>query len=241
MKFWQAIFARQSAPRCRRTIAPLDFRRCARILFTQAILQPSGLFVLPLAFPVLPFPWAYAFYQNVTSLDDGDEGGDAMIKKSWRQATLWPRQNHIILAIMLAFAFCVFFNWATVCLTLPQLGKMLFGIESGFTKSPFAMLNTTFFAAMCGLTYLCVDPILKTVFALRCFYGESLQSGEDLKAELKTFLNTAVKTSGAILFCLRFYFRSSHFGRSNQLFCRAGYRPRYISDRPRPRHKPDHS
>ena len=36
-----------------------------------------------------------------------------------------------------------------------------------------------------GLTYLCMDPIVKTVYALRCFYGESITSGEDLKAELK--------------------------------------------------------
>ena len=38
---------------------------------------------------------------------------------------------------------------------------------------------------MFSLTYLCVDPILKAAYALRCFYGRSLQSGEDLKAELK--------------------------------------------------------
>jgi hypothetical protein len=38
---------------------------------------------------------------------------------------------------------------------------------------------------MAGLTYLSVDPILKTIYTLRCFYGESLRSGEDLKAALK--------------------------------------------------------
>ena len=64
---------------------------------------------------------------------------------------------------------------------------MLFGIQSAFTQSPFSLLNTTFFAAMFGLTYLCVDPVLKAIYALRSFYGESLKSGEDLKAELKPF------------------------------------------------------
>ena len=39
---------------------------------------------------------------------------------------------------------------------------------------------------MFGLTYLCVDPILKTIYALRCFYGESLQSGEDLEGGVET-------------------------------------------------------
>jgi hypothetical protein len=201
MKFWQAVFARRvRAQAARENFLPPGFRRCARIFFTQAIIQPSGLFVLPLALlPVLPFPWAYVFYQNISALDDdGEAGTAALIKKSWRQAKLWPMQNHAGLTVMFAFAFCVFLNWATVGLTLPQLCKMLFGVESDFTKSPFTMLNTTFFAAMFGLTYLCVDPILKTIYALRCFYGDSLESGEDLKAELKPFINASVKTAAAI-------------------------------------------
>jgi len=208
MKFCQAVFARRvRAQAARETLLPAGFRRGARMFFMQAIIQPSGLFVLPLALvPVLPFAWVYTFYQNATVLDDGgDAGTAALMKKSWRQAKLWPRQNNIILAISLAFAFCVFLNWASVCLMLPELGKMLFGVESNFTKNPYAMLNTTFFAAMFGLTYLCVDPILKTIYALRCFYGESLQSGEDLKAELKPFIRPAIKTAVATFLFLAIF------------------------------------
>jgi hypothetical protein len=29
-----------------------------------------------------------------------------------------------------------------------------------------------------------VDPLFKTVFALRCFYAQSVRTGDDLKAEL---------------------------------------------------------
>ena len=202
MKFCQAIFARRIRAQVGGEIfLPPGFRRCARIFFMQAIVQPSGLFVLPLAaLALLPFPWAYALYQNAAALDDGSGAGTTgLIKKSWQQAKLWPGQNHIVLAVGSAFAFCIFLNWTTVCLTLPQLVKMLFGVESDFTKSPLAFLNTTFFAAMLGLTYLCADPILKTVYALRCFYGDSLQSGEDLKAELKPFINAATKTTAALM------------------------------------------
>ena len=190
MKFWQTIFAR----RIRAQVAgvelpPLDFRRGARILLVQTILQPTGLFVLPLSLvPLLPFAWVYAFYQNVTVLAEGDEKNtSSLLKKSWAQACLWPRQNHIALGILAIFGGCVFLNWMVAGLMVPQLIKMLFGVESVFTQSPLAMLNTTFFAGMCGLTYLCMDPILKTLYALRCFYGESLESGEDLKSELKPF------------------------------------------------------
>src|SRR5437773_11130342 len=64
---------------------------------------------------------------------------------------------------------------------------MLLGIKTAFTRSPLAwdLLNTTFVATIGALTYLCLDPLVKTVYLLRCFYGESLHTGEDLRAELK--------------------------------------------------------
>ena len=200
MKFWQVIFARRiRAQAAGEVFVPPDLRRSARIFVTQAIIQPFGLFLLPIAvIPVLTFPWTYSLYQGVTILDDGEAGAFKLLKKASRQAALWPRQNLILIAILFAFAFCVLLNWMTACLALPELFKMLLGADLEFLKSPLAMLNTTFFAAMLGLTYLCVDPISKTAQALRCFYGESLQSGEDLKAELKPFVSPALKTVAAI-------------------------------------------
>jgi small-conductance mechanosensitive channel len=209
MKFWQAVFARRIRAQIAAEPPPrLNFRRCARIFLTQTILQSLGLFLIPLALvPVIPFAWVYAFFQNVTALaDDDDSSVSKLLKKSWKQAALWPLQNYLVLAIIFAFAFYVFLNWATACLMLPELFKMLFGVESAFSKSPYAMLNTTFFAGMFGLTYLCVDPILKTIYALRCFYGESLQSGEDLKAELKSFIIPVREIAAAILFLIAVFF-----------------------------------
>ncbi|HEY5041248.1 MAG TPA: hypothetical protein VIK53_04540 [Verrucomicrobiae bacterium] len=209
MKFWQAVFAR----RVRAQIAaepppPLNFRRALKMVATQTILQPLGLFLIPLALaPVIPFVWVFAFFQNVTALDDGDDPGLLkLFKKAFMQATLWPLQNFFGLAILLAFALFVFLNWAVACLMLPGLLKMLFGVAFAFSKSPLAMLNTTFFAGMFGLTYLCVDPILKTIYALRCFYGESLNSGEDLKAELKRFVIAPSKLAATMLILLLILF-----------------------------------
>ncbi len=187
MKFWQVIFARRLRAHVAAEPVPhWTVRRWGRVFLTQTFVQPSGLFVVPLSLiPILPAAWVYAFYQNVTALDDGGPAGiSPLLKKSWNQALLWPRQNHLVLAILAGFGFYVFLNWAVAGLMLPHLVKMLFGIESVFTRSTFGMLNTTFFAGMLGLTCLCVDPILKTVYVLRCFYGESLDSGEDLRAEL---------------------------------------------------------
>jgi hypothetical protein len=205
MKFWQSVFAiRLRAHVSGEQPAALDFARCQRIFVSQAALQPTALFVLPLAaVPALPFAWAYAFYQNLTVQADSESAGLRVIAgKAWRQATLWPSQNHVVLSFMSLFGLFVFINWCIACYLLPHLAKMLFGVESIFTRGGIAMLNTTFFMTMCGLTYLCVDPILKAVYVLRCFYGESMQTGDDLKADLKQYAAPAQRVAACVLVAL---------------------------------------
>ena len=101
MKFWQVIFARRLRAHVAAEPAPRwTVRRWGRIFLTQAFVQPSGLFVIPLSLiPVLPAAWVYAFYQNVTALDDGGPAGTSpLLKKSWKQArsgrgkttSFWP-------------------------------------------------------------------------------------------------------------------------------------------------------
>jgi hypothetical protein len=65
------------------------------------------------------------------------------------------------------------------------------------------ILNTTFWIAMLGMTYLCLDPLIKTVYVLRCFGGSALKSGEDLKKELHRLRIDAKKLgSGLMLIAL---------------------------------------
>jgi hypothetical protein len=128
-----------------------------------------------------------AFFQNLTVLDDGGaQTIGALVKRAGRIAGLSLRQNTIVLMLLALFAFFVFLNWMTFGYELPQLANQLLGIESSFTRAgPVIMGNSTFLAAIAGLTYLCLDPLLKTMAALRCFYGESRHSGNDLKVRLK--------------------------------------------------------
>lgn len=204
MKFWQAVFAANLRARAGGSPPPRwGFRRCVRALIVQAALQPSAALLLPAALTIVaPFPWVYAFYQNVTALGDGEER-EVMtaLRRAWRQCLLWPRQNFVILILLTVFGFCIFLNLVIVCFSLPGLLKMTLGMDSIYAQSPWSMLNTTFFAAIFGLTYLCVDPIVKAVYVLRCFYGESLKSGEDLKAELKGFA-PAIKMAATVLIIL---------------------------------------
>ncbi len=190
MKLWHGI----AAFHFRAALAsippqPVSLKLCGRILLSQTILQSTGLFLVPLALALtLPFAWVFAFYENATAFAASESVNHRMlIRKSLRQATLWPKQNHVLLGVLFGLGLFVFLNWATVCFLLPRAVKMLFGIESPYTRGGLSLLNSTFFAVVFGLTYLCVDPLVKAIYVLRCFYGESIESGEDLRAELREF------------------------------------------------------
>ncbi|MCK5437999.1 MAG: hypothetical protein KAI90_08280, partial [Desulfobulbaceae bacterium] len=201
MKCWHAVFSRKVKAWISRETAPrYHFRRIVRLIASQTLIQASGLIVLPLSVLLaIPFGWCYAFYQNVSVLDDlEDDDVKSLIKRSWDQAKLWPAQNHILLAVFSALGLIVFINLGMTIFLIPQMLNKLLGIETMFTMSRFWVLNTTFFAATCSVTYLCMDPLVKTVYVLRCFYGASLKSGEDIKIELKSLVLSA-KTLAAVL------------------------------------------
>jgi hypothetical protein len=188
MKFWQAMFcARLRAEHTMRPLPRWSWRQSLQVFLPQAMLHSVGLFALVLSFLlVLPLAWTYAFYQNVTVLADPDVSSSRLRKNAWAQASLWPWANHVMLGVFLLFGLFVFLNWIGIFLFVPTLIKILLGIETAFSRSPGSIVNSTSIMAAVWMTYLCVDPILKAAYLLRCFYGESRRSGEDLKTELRS-------------------------------------------------------
>ena len=91
----------------------------------------------------------------------------------------------IILVPLSPLGMVVALNVAAVIAFLPELLRMLFGVETVFSMSAGGMISPTFFVMICGLTYLCLDPFLKAAYVMRCFYGESVQDGRDLRVRLK--------------------------------------------------------
>ena len=187
MKFWQAMFCgRLRAEHAMRPVPRWSWRQSLHVFLAQAMLHSIGLFALMLGVVLfLPLAWVYAFYQNVTVLADPDLSSSRLRKNAWAQASLWPWANHVMLGVFLLFGLFVFLNWISIFLFAPALIKMLLGIETAFSRSPGSIVNSTSVMAAFWMTYLCVDPILKAAYLLRCFYGESRRSGEDLKTELR--------------------------------------------------------
>lgn len=234
MKSWQAVFIRRLMTTYIRGIPGFGWslRRIARLVVAQTIIQPWGMLLLPAAlFLVVPFPWVYALFQNVMVFGDGDDNNiSTVLKRSWQQTKLWPKQNVILIWLLspwllvvasaLALVLVPFFsaaipgtrsmffifglllfllplnplgviiaaNVGVAIVLIPQLLKTFLGVETIFTLSSLHIMNTTFFAVVCSITYLCLDPLIKTAYALRCFYGEALQTGEDLRVELRNLM-----------------------------------------------------
>ena len=192
MKFWQSVFACQIRTQL---IGELKSRwslsRIFTVAATQSLIQSTRFIVLPIAGVILiPYGVCYAFYQNASAhAEEGPQTVRSTFKWAWQQSTLWPRQNHLLITIFWLFGLVIFLNLSIAAYIVPQMAKTLFGIDSVFTLSGLRMiLNTTFWIAMLGMTYLCLDPFIKTVYVLRCFYGSALKTGEDLKTELNRLM-----------------------------------------------------
>jgi hypothetical protein len=193
MKVWQRLFALRVQTLASGNLPHRrSLRHTASATASQTLIHATRFIVLPVAaLLAIPFGYCYAFYQNV-ALYDGENGHDLRptCRWAWKQAKLWPRQNHLLICILWLFGLVIFLNASLATFMIPQLMKSLFGIESVFTLSGFRMIfNSTFLVAMLGMTYLFLDPVIKTVYVLRCFYGSALDTGEDLKAELNRILH----------------------------------------------------
>ena len=111
-----------------------------------------------------------------------------------------PGTSPVLLLLMTAlvliplspFGMVTAFNSGIAVLLGPWLLKTFLGIETIFSLSGIHIMNNTFFALVCSLTYLCLDPFLKASYSLRCFYGESLHTGEDLKVALRSLTRPGI-------------------------------------------------
>ena len=183
MCVWQAVFA-QGLRAVLTGTAPAPIRRLALV---QATLQPTKLIVLPIA-ALLTFPLGavIAWYQSLMAVSYEEARGIRDVSAAARrQAGLWQMHNWAVLGIVGALAVVVFVNIGVLLLLIPQLLKTLFGVETALARGEVLMLNSTFLAITATLTYAIIDPLVKAIYVLRCFYGESLTTGEDLKAQIK--------------------------------------------------------
>lgn len=203
MKGWHSVYARLLMGSATAGAAPEGWAlaRVIRLSVAQTALQPTSFIALPLAFLfAIPFGWVYAFYHDLSVYGDGRSGSlREVFRDSKNQALLWPMQNHGLILLLWLFGLFVFLNVITALVLAPNLLKMLAGIETVFTRSGLAFLNSTLLAAACSLTYLVMNPLVKAAYVLRCFHGDSLRTGEDIRVEMRSV--AAKPIVGAAVLC----------------------------------------
>ena len=190
MKFWHSVFSIRLLSNLRGELPErFSASRIFRIITAQLSVQPYSMFLIPfclLAF--VPFPMALAFFHTFSITGDGVHNDlRSALKRAWSLAGRWHGQNNGFVFLMIVFSLAIFGGIGILMIFIPSLIDTLFGVESVFTRGGLIpMMNSTFFAIAAALTYLCVNPIIKTAYVLRTFYGEAIQSGADLQAELRS-------------------------------------------------------
>jgi hypothetical protein len=187
MKCWHAVFcSRLYAIAAHRKAGPLKAREIFQLIHFQLTRSTWSLLAIPIAATIMiPFGRVYAYYQNLTIVDCARLPAKEAVALAGDKSKPWPKQNHYMLAILYGFGYLVFINVVTVVGQVPGLLKSLVGIESEFCMSYHWMGNTTFLTAVAVLTYLVVEPFIKSAYVLRYYACESITTGEDIIAELK--------------------------------------------------------
>lgn len=192
MKIWQAVFCRQMWEQLNAGDASLAWprERVFGYLAAQVLIQSTAIPVLAGALVCLvPLAWVYAFYQNVSALgltqDYGNEPLRQLTRDAARQSHWAWGNNHLLLVVLMVFSLFVWMSVMMTAVYLPMLAKMLLGIDSVFTMNPVAtLMNSTFVFGTVLLVFLCVGPLTKTLYVIRCFYGQSRTTGADLLSRL---------------------------------------------------------
>ena len=204
---FQALFCSRvmdkltSNPPVRRT-----YKDYARILLYQGIIQPYSLFANAVAAVLFfPLPWSIAFFTNVSFFAASEKKGFIeTIRISFRNALVYPYQNNLIFYMLLIFAFMAALNTALLIFLIPWVLKTFMGIETLFSKANGAdillnlIFNSTFWSVVIGVTYMAIDPLLKTAYTVRIFYAESIFKGFDIISSLHRLKTIAAKNVNKI-------------------------------------------
>lgn len=187
MKVWQALACYRL--RCLLyAVSPAPWRLSGLLglIARQTAWQPTGFLILPLALLLtLPFAACYAFYQNLTILE---EPGNESIKeapvaqRAWDAARPWPQQGFKLLGIFSLLAFIVMLNLLTLFLLVPSLAKSVLGVDTPLAQNPMLVLNSTVLMCILLGSYFVIDVLAKAVYLVRVYEREALRNGQDLRA-----------------------------------------------------------
>jgi hypothetical protein len=192
MNCWRAAFAgRLRAQLAGEPNSPWTLGSLANLVGMQAFLGALRLVAVPLAaLIVFPLPQAVAFFRIASVLNARDALTPRdLFSKARRLAALDPRQTWSVLTFLSLLYLLVLINLGIVVGLLPQLVRILSGYESAFSRSGRHFVESPlFFLLVLAVSWIVFDPMVQAVYCVRCFRGESLETGEDLRLALRRLM-----------------------------------------------------
>jgi Domain of unknown function (DUF4129) len=189
MNCWRAVFAGRLRRQLGGTGNPeWNGARIWNLVAAQSFLGATKPVAAVLAMvAIFPLSATIAFYREAAVLS-GYEGlpPRELMTKARRLAGLQIGQGWTILSIVAVLYLLVAINVALTLGIAPQLVRMLTGYESSFSRSGMYWVENPLFVMLAlAVTWMAVDPVIQAVYCMRCFRGESLKTGEDLRAALR--------------------------------------------------------
>ena len=87
--------------------------------------------------------------------------------------------------VLLVMGMLVWINLFLGALMSAGLLKSITGEENPISRNPWILLSSGSLAATVGAAYLLAGPLVKAVYAVRCFYSLSRKNGEDIAVQFR--------------------------------------------------------
>jgi Domain of unknown function (DUF4129) len=195
MNCWRTVFAGRLRRQLSGTAdAPWSWRRVWNLVAGQSFLGATRLIAVPAAgLIIFPFAWVVNFYRTTTALGDRDDLDVVqLIAEARRLSGLQQRQSWAVLPLLLFLGLVLTVNLALLLALLPQLVRIFTGYESVLSQAGvYFIFNPLFLLSVLSVSWMLFDPFTQAVFCVRCFRGESITSGEDLRAGMRALVTSA--------------------------------------------------
>ncbi len=192
MKIAQAWFSDglMALTQGRELCAGLPLRGWLRLISSQMWLHATAPWVLFISMvTLLPLSWTYPFYHHATILavDHFRRGGRTrgLIRQSMHLTTWQFGQQSGLLGLLTVGGIMVYVNLVAGFALVMMLSKSISGTDNAFTMSPMLVLSTPVQALLISLCYLIMNPLVKAIYVLRCFYGAARRTGADIEVRLR--------------------------------------------------------
>ena len=153
--------------------------------WSAACFEGTKVLAMPIAtLSVLPAAYFTAFYRSLALFAGPGLCARDAASKAWKASTVWQRENWFVLAILSLLVIVVLVNVALLVILAPLLVKIFTGYESVSTERGVAAFGIQF-PIILALTWLCLDPLVQSVYVVRAFHWEGQRTGEDLLVRLQ--------------------------------------------------------